>query len=169
VIYEGEPLGLPFFAAICDRRRRMSISDAAEFYAKGVEALENDQVHLARACFEKANEFYRCPASCSYLALCLAKARGQFREAIALGTEAVEKEPDNPMHYLHLGKVYVLSGNRRKGIEVLRDGLRHGTNTAIIQELELLGSRKPPLFPRLGRSHPLNRYLGMVLSKLRLR
>lgn len=147
----------------------MSKKDADEYFKKGVEALENDRIYLARECFERANEFYRCPSNCSFLAICLAKARGQFKQAIELALEAIGHEPDNTLHYLHLGKIHLLAGDREKAIEIFREGLRRGNDADIVAALDELGTRKPPVFARLHRDHPLNKYMGKLLRKMGLR
>jgi hypothetical protein len=52
---------------------------------------------------------------------------------------------------------------------MLRQGLHYGEHINIILELERLGIRKPPIFRKLARAHPLNRNLGQLLSRLGLR
>lgn len=147
----------------------MSITHAVGWHEKGVEALGADNVYLARTCFENAAKEERNPASRSYLALCQAKTRGKFDDAIALAHEAVIGEPENPVHYLNLGRIYLLAGKRQEAIEVFRKGLRQGMNDNIITELDLLGTRKPSPIPSLERNHPLNKYMGILLARLGLR
>jgi hypothetical protein len=50
-----------------------------------------------------------------------------------------------------------------------RDGLLYGKSPLIIRELEKLGWRDLPVIPSLGREHPLNRILGQLLKRLRLK
>ena len=54
-------------------------------------------------------------------------------------------------------------------IKILREGLKHEKNQQIIDELDSLGTRKPPVLFFLRRSNPLNKYLGILLRKLGLR
>jgi hypothetical protein len=49
---------------------------------------------------------------------------------------------------------------------ILRQGLQCKENSALLREITVLGERKDPIFPSLPRSHPLNKYLGLVLAKL---
>ncbi len=144
----------------------MPDSQAAEIYEKGMKALSNGHEYLALVCFEQAANLERKALYCSYLALCLAKARGQYREAIALCGEALEKDPANPVHYVNLGRIYVLAGQREKALEVLRQGLQYQRNDEILRELEMLGMRGRPVFPYLRRENPLNKYCGILLKKL---
>ena len=144
----------------------MRNSQAYEVYEKGLQALSNGHVFLALVCFEQAASLDKAPLYCSYLAFCLAKARGQYREAITLCGEALEKDPANSTHYLNFGRIYVLAGQREKALETLRAGLQHQRNDEILRELEMLGMRGQPLFPNLRRGHPLNKYCGILLKKL---
>lgn len=140
-----------------------------DLFAKGVDALQNDHIYLALSCFEQAAYLDKTPLCCSYLAYCLAKVRGQYPEAVSLCQDAVKAEPANPLHYLHLGRIYEMAGQRRKALAILRQGLRCEDTSAVLRELTLLGERKPPLFRGLSRSHPLNKYLGITLNRLGLR
>ncbi|BEH09102.1 MULTISPECIES: tetratricopeptide repeat protein [Geobacter] len=147
----------------------MTATNMTEWFAKGVEALHHDHVYLARACFEQAVTEQRSPLSSSYLALCQAKTRGTFSDAIARAREAVAADPANPALYHNLGCIYLLAGKRTEAIETFRQGLRVGGGEDIASELERLGTRRAPPIKRLPRNHPVNKYLGIVLSRLGLR
>ncbi len=141
----------------------------SELFNKGCYYLRSNNTLAALSCFEKAYGFEKSPAVKSYLGLCLALERGQLKESIALCTEALSVEPDNPVHYLNLGKVYIKADKKSEAIETLRKGLSHGDNEEIRVVLDKLGTRMKPLFPFLRRSHILNKYAGMALRALRLR
>ncbi len=139
---------------------------AEEIYEKGLHALSNGHVYLALVCFEQAANLENTPLHCSHLAFCLAKARKQYQEAIALCTQALEEEPANSVHYLNLGRIYVLAEKKEKALQAFRQGLQFAKNDEILQELEKLGTRKPPVIPSLNRGHLLNKYCGILLKKL---
>jgi tetratricopeptide (TPR) repeat protein len=151
------------------RGAQMEYLNVEEIFGKGVHALENGHIYLALACFEQAASLDRSPLHCSYLAFCLAKVRSQFSEAVALCREAVKKDPGNAMHYLHLGRIYIMAEQKKRALMVLRRGLRCENRELIFHELALIGDRKRPPIPHLERSHPLNRYLGKILGRLGLR
>jgi len=142
---------------------------AEEFVSKGLAALDNGHTHLALVCFERAFEIDRRPLVCSFLGFCIATARGEVAKGIALCREAVEKEGTNSRHYCNLGRVLLLAGQKDEAIQVFRQGLRFGRDEEIIRELNALGTRKPPVFPSLGRNHFLNKWLGIVLDRLGFR
>jgi tetratricopeptide (TPR) repeat protein len=143
--------------------------EAEQLVAKGREALDNNHENLALAYFEQAIRIEWKPLTCSSLAYCLAKVKGSYRESILLARKALELEPDDPAHYGNLGRILILSGAVEEGIRMLRQGLQYGGHIDIIRELERLGIRKPPIFKKLARSHPVNKYLGLQLSRLGLR
>ncbi|MBF0559627.1 MAG: hypothetical protein HQL08_12705 [Nitrospirae bacterium] len=140
-----------------------------ELFRKGLDALANGNTIPALASFEKALELEDNPSVYSYFALCIAKERGQVRKAIALCEEAMQKDTANTAHYLNLGKILLHAGKRDDAIMVFRGGLQYGIDPLIIDELNRLGTRKPPVIPFLKRSNPINKYLGIILNRLGLR
>jgi tetratricopeptide (TPR) repeat protein len=147
----------------------MAHEEVEKLIAKGQEALLNEHEYLAMTCFEQAIRLEWTPLACSNLAYCLAKVKGNYREAVILARKALDQEPENASHYRNLGRILLLSGDTMQGIQVLRQGMQFGEQFSIIQELEKLGIRKPPIFKKLDRSHPLNKFLGLLLSWLGLR
>ncbi|WP_442891754.1 tetratricopeptide repeat protein [Dissulfurispira sp.] len=97
------------------------------------------------------------------------KGRGQIRKAISLCEDAIKGEPENPIHYLNLGKIYLHAGDKETAIHAFRAGLKYKINQQIIDELNKLQTRKPPVIPFLERNNPINKYLGIILSRLGLR
>ncbi|MGO9014296.1 MAG: tetratricopeptide repeat protein [Dissulfurispiraceae bacterium] len=140
-----------------------------ELFNKGLEALAGGKMIPALASFEKALELEDNPAFYSYFALCIAKERGQVRKAIKLCEEALQKDRENTAHYLNLGKILLHAGNRDDAIIAFRAGLKYGTDLLIIDELNKLCIRKPPVISFLNRNNPINKYLGIILKKLGLR
>ncbi|KAF0218495.1 MAG: hypothetical protein FD174_2795 [Geobacteraceae bacterium] len=147
----------------------MSDKELADLISQGVEAVEDGDTAFGLVCLEKASMHYKAPIICSYLAYCIAKERCQFEEAISLCKEAMVEEPADSMHYLNLGRVYVVSGQKKEAIRMFRNGLLFEDNKLIREELNRIGWRDLPPIPALGREHSLNKYLGIVLKKLRLR
>jgi len=145
------------------------VNEAEKLFTKGVEAIKNGNMVSALVYFEKATQLDNNPTNRSYLAFCIARERGQFKKAISLCEEALKEEPENPVHYLNLGRVYILTGQKTDAMRILREGLTYEENREIVDELVGLGMRKPPVIPLLNRRNPLNKYLGIVLARLGLR
>ncbi len=145
------------------------MTEAEGFYDKGVEAADRGNWLAALAWFEKAVQLEDKPVYHSCLAACIAKERGQYNRAVQLCREAIEKDQDNPVHYLNLGRISLFQGRKEEAIATFREGLERGFEKRIIDELEKLGTRKKPVISFLDRNSPVNKYLGMILKKMRIR
>lgn len=147
----------------------MQSTEAQAEFRKGLEAIARGKTIPALASFEKALKLEDNPAFYSYFALCIAKERGQVKKAIALCEDALHKDGMNLAHYLNLGKILLRAGNQADAIRVFRGGLKYGKDPDIIYELSRLETRKPPLIRFLNRDNPINKYLGIILKKIRVR
>jgi tetratricopeptide (TPR) repeat protein len=146
--------------------------EAEGLFREGLEALAQGNTLSALSSFEKAISLEKTPILSSCYAFCIAQARGQVHKAISLCEEAIQEEPDNPQHYLNLGRIYLVDHNKERAIGIFREGLKHESNQQIIDELKRLGPRKSPIIPFLKRSNPINKHLGIMLrgkNKLRIR
>lgn len=147
----------------------MDNEQAREHFIKGLTALHNDHLYLAMTCFEHAAAVETCSQCHACLAYCKAATGGDLNEGIATVRNAMEQTPDAPLNYLLLGRLLMLAGNRVEALDTLRRGTHFESDGEISRELERLGVRQPPVFSSLSRSHPLNRYAGLFLSRLGLR
>jgi len=147
----------------------MHDAEAQHLYNKGVHYLSKGKSLSALSCFEHALKKKDSPSICSYYAFCIAKERGQIKKAMLLCKDAIEREPDNSVHYLNLGRIYLFTRQKAEAITIFREGLNHEANKEIIEELDTLVPRKPPVIPFFKRGNPINKYLGIILKALRLR
>jgi tetratricopeptide (TPR) repeat protein len=131
--------------------------------------LERDNVLSALGCLERALAIWDDPHWYSRLGYCVAKERGHLTRAFELCRTAIELDPKNPIHYLYLGKVHQIAANQYEALQALRQGMSLGGTPEIQQVLDTLGVRKPPAIPALSRRNPLNKYLGKILVRLRMR
>ena len=144
-------------------------AEAEDLFSKGVAAIDGGDTTFGLVCLEKIRELANTPIYYSYLAVCLAKEKEEFEEALSLLKDVHDVEPAEPVHYLNLGRVYAACGRKREAIRSLRDGLLFGNDARIKDELNRIGWRNPPIFSGLPREHFLNKYLGKLSFKLRLR
>ncbi len=145
-------------------------ADGAEKeFSLGKAALEREDTLVALTHLERALRQQNTPGWYSYLGYCIAKERGQFRKGVEFCQRSLTEEPDHPGHYYNLGRVHLASGDKVEALRVLREGMAKGGSPEIGRLLEGLGQRSPLLFPSLSRTHPLNRYLGLLLKRLGLR
>ena len=144
-------------------------ADAQELRQKGREAINRQLYFLGKCCFEQALTMEESPESSSELAFCLMKNGGNDQKALLLAEKALESEPANLRIRLNLGRVQVLAGAKEKGLETLREGLHLGGGPEFKDELVKFDVRTPPPIKALPRSHPLNRYLGLFMNRMRRR
>jgi len=145
------------------------MTESDELFAQGLEALARDDTLSALSFFERAVQKEDRPIFSSFLALCIVKERGQFQLAVTLCEKARAREPHNTVHYLNLGRIYLIAGKKNAAIWTFREGLEYEHNKEIIDELENLGTRRPPLVSSLKRNNPVNKYLGIILKRVGLR
>ncbi len=144
-------------------------ADPDELVQRGIQSLQQMNYLAALAYFERAYSLRKTPLAASYFALCIATERGKISDGVALCSEAIEQDPHDPRHYLNLAKIYLKAKRKPECLETLRKGLAQGEDPEIRSMLETVGVRKAPVFSFLPRRHFLNRYLGYVLRRLRLR
>lgn len=147
----------------------VSSIEVEEYISKGLAALDNDHFHLALVCFERAAALTENPLVSSALGLCLTAVRGDSERGVELCRKAIADEPENTSHYYYLGRVLLLSRRRDEAIKALRQGLAVSRDQRIIRELEGLGTRAPAVVSTLHRDHFLNKWLGVVLSRMGFR
>ncbi|MBD1400748.1 tetratricopeptide repeat protein [Pelovirga terrestris] len=136
---------------------------------KGKEAVEKGYIPSAQVFFSQVAEHKNSPEVRSYLAYCLAKSQGRTQVAAKTCIESIRREPDNPTHYLLLGRIHLLADDKVKAVQVLRQGANINKDQRIINEISKLGMRRAPVIKSLKRNHPLNRVLGKIFARLGLR
>jgi tetratricopeptide (TPR) repeat protein len=109
------------------------------------------------------------PRVATSLGFGVAKYTRLYSKAIAMCQSARQENPEKSLHYLNLGRIYLMAGHKRSAMATLRQGLKMERNPAIITELKELGVRKPPPLANLSREHLLNRLLGKCLAVTHLR
>ncbi len=71
-----------------------------------------------------------------------------------------------PTLYLNLGRTYLKNNQRGEAVGAFNRGLQTDPeNHDILWELKKIGVRKKPPIPFLKRNNPINKYLGILLSK----
>jgi uncharacterized protein HemY len=147
----------------------MSPNDIDDLIRKGVEAAEKGYIHSAQVFLGQAAEHRNTPELHTYLAFCAARGQGRLHSAAKVCRESIKREPHNSLHYLILGRILLMAGDKEKAIDAFRQGLKTSPNPRIITELKKLGLRKPTIIKSLARHHPLNRVLGKMFSTIGVR
>jgi len=131
--------------------------------------LDRDNVLAALGCLERALAIWDDPLWHSRLGFCIAKERGHLSRAFELCRSAIAHDPRNPVHYLYLGKVHLIAGKQYEALLTLRQGMTLGSLPDIEKTLAAIGTRKPPVIAFLSRDNRLNKYLGIIMTRLGLR
>ena len=132
----------------------------------------------AIALLEHASEFYPDnPFLLSYYGYLEAIVNKNNKKAIQMCLEALRRlkgdTPEGleifyPVLYLNLGKTYLAAGYKKAAINAFYKGLsRDQENEGLLEEIKKIGTRRKPVVGFLPRSHPVNRYLGMLRHKLK--
>lgn len=144
----------------------MAETDARKEFDNGLALFKAGNFLRALGHFEKAMAAHPTSLCASNYAYCVAKERGHVKKGIALCREALEKEPGTPVHYLNLARIHLLGHNMHDAITVLREGMQHAPDQEIHDLLDRTSVRKPPVVSSLPRDNFINKYLGLLLSKL---
>jgi Tfp pilus assembly protein PilF len=142
---------------------------AQKEFDRAQQELDQNNVLAALACLERALSIWDDPLWHSRFAFCIAKQRGHLTKAFELCRSAIEHDPDNPLHYLYLGKVHLVAGNTFEALQSFRQGMIHGGSPELERMLESIGTRKPPVISFLSRDNLLNKYLGIIFGRFGLR
>lgn len=143
--------------------------DGEQEFSRGTAALSDGNTLAALVHFEKAVQAASQPRYLSYLGYCAALQRGQVQKGIGLCRQSMAEEPGIADHYLNLGRILLVAGNKVEALEVLREGMTVAPHPEISALLESIGNRKPPVIGFLGRDNLINKYLGLLLARLGLR
>ncbi len=97
----------------------------------------------------------------SFYGLCVAMVRRRYGEAVQYCKVSLKSNSFEPDHRYNLALIYLERDDRRRAVEILKEGLelnpRHG---AINRTFREIGRRRPPSIPFLHRDNPLNVWLG---------
>jgi tetratricopeptide (TPR) repeat protein len=113
----------------------------------------------------------------SYKGYLTAMVEGKPDEGVKICKDAIDKLESSvpfgsdffyPLFYLNLGKAYLEANKKRDAVTAFEKGLQNDPeNHDLLWELRKLGVRKQAPLTFLPRSNPINKYIGMILHKLR--
>ena len=153
----------------------MKKSEAETHFQRGLNLMKTSNYRKASECFDEAirtnrsQDFFQKKAKyLSYYGLCLALGEDKVDEGLSFCKKAIRENFFQPDFYLNLGKVYLKKGSRGKAFMAFRKGLQFDNgNKQIISELKQLDIGRQPFFFFLFRNHPFNKYMGILLARLR--
>lgn len=132
-------------------------------------------LHAYSLATEAVSKYPENPILLSYYGHLQAVAIAKYRTGIETCKRAIALAGKNGLFgeerlyavlYLNLGRTYLASGMKQDAVVAFRKGLKFNShNTELLEELRGLGTRKDTPVAFLGRSNPINKYLGKVLHK----
>jgi tetratricopeptide (TPR) repeat protein len=73
-----------------------------------------------------------------------------------------------PAFYLNLGRAFLADNNKPEAMKAFSEGLKTDPeNSDLRWELKKMGTRRRPPVPFLKRNNPINKYIGMIVRKLK--
>ncbi len=153
----------------------MSSLSAENYFKKGLSSLVEKSFVDASESFRRALELDRERNKrqpdmryLSYYGYSLAKGKLSSSTAIQACKTAVSRQKKDPVLYLNLGRVYVLTGKRSLAAEAFERALRLAPEDKTIRaELAAVDRRAKPVIPGLSRDHALNIWLGRLRANMR--
>jgi tetratricopeptide (TPR) repeat protein len=125
---------------------------------------------------EALKRFPGDPFLLSYYGCLVAVAENNPKEGIRICNEALAgfkasmsfgSEFFYPVFYLNLGRAYLKDNDKVEAVRAFHEGLGHDPeNHDLLWELTKLGKRKRPPVPFLERGNPINKYIGILISKV---
>ncbi len=131
--------------------------------------------HAHNLATEAVSKYPENPLILSYYGYLQAVAIAKYRTGIEVCKRAITLAGEQGLFgeeglyavlYLNLGKTYLAAGMKQDAVDSFRKGLKFNSHNAeLLKELRGMGTRKQAPVAFLGRSNPINKYLGKVLSR----
>ena len=137
-------------------------------FREGIKLLKNEYPQKALVRFKRAFESDKHNAYyISFLGLAMARAQRKWDQASDLCETAVQLNPKEIQFHLNLGEVYALAGRREKALDQFESALQlFGNDARLVEARSKVETRRAPVLPFFGRSHPLNRELGKLRHRI---
>lgn len=98
----------------------MKDQEFQELLGRGITAADQGNTLVALLHLEDAARYGSTPTLSSYLGYCLARERHQFKKGLGLCLEALKQEPEQLVHHLNLGRIYLAAGDKVLAIKTFR-------------------------------------------------
>ncbi|MEK7789204.1 MAG: hypothetical protein AAB283_04740 [Planctomycetota bacterium] len=128
---------------------------------------------------EAVEEYHEDPLIVSYYGCLTAVVDKKYTKGINICKKAMERldlafppitKSAHATLYLNLGRAYVAGGEKKAALAAFNNGLKvDGANHDLLWEIKKLGTRKKSPLPFLSRGNPINKYIGLLLAKLKNR
>lgn len=139
-----------------------------ELIRRGDEAWARDDRAAAHEAYRAAQRMDgNDPQVLSRLGLTLTLVARDEYKGVAFCEEAVRRGAGDADALHRLAQVYEATFQKERAVRAVREGLAVDRNhEGLISMIQRLGVRRPPVLSFLPRSHPLNKYLGLLRHRI---
>ncbi|MEE9542558.1 MAG: hypothetical protein V3V95_02100 [Thermodesulfobacteriota bacterium] len=142
-------------------------NEDADSQRQSIEFTKEGRYEEALELLDQNDAYKTHPVSMGCYALCKAAIEFDIKGSEKLCRKALRLERDNPVIYLCMGRIYLLSGDKGLAYKVFKYGLKYSRqNRELKDELLHFGKRRALLFPSHARDHLLNKASGIVSKVL---
>ncbi len=125
---------------------------------------------MSAAAWRMVNEIPGAPPDAaivgSWYGLMLGTVEGRIGEGMVLCRDAVRKMFWEPRAHENLARLEIAAGLRKQAIQTLARGLSLAPDDREMKSLRAsLGTRRRPTVGFLDRSHPINRWVGLLTTR----
>lgn len=141
-----------------EKERELVFESAMEDYRAGLHGL------ASRTLRQLVEDGTSNPLHLSYCGLLGAMIDGDTESHLDLCERAIAIDGARSSElYLNFARVLTMSGRKREAIDCLAQGRKvHRDDARLRRELQHLVPRARPIFRRLSRDNPLNKYMGIA-------
>lgn len=135
-----------------------------EALAEGNAAYDRGDLAAAHAFYRQAQQIDgNDPRVLSCLGMTLVVFARDEQKGVAFCEEALRRGGESAEYLWRLAVVYQATYQRERAVRALRRGLElEPYHRGMVGMLQAVGIRRPPVFPFLKRSNPINKYLGIL-------
>lgn len=150
-------------------QRHHPATDLDDLLGRGDDAWSNGDRQGAHDLYRAAQQIDgNDPRVLSRLGMTLTIVARDEYKGVAFCEEALRRGCDDADSLWRLALVYQATFQRERAVRAVRRGLQiDGNHPGLIDLIVALGVRSPPVLSFLKRSHPLNKYLGLLRHRLR--
>jgi tetratricopeptide (TPR) repeat protein len=138
--------------------------EAAAPFEEGMARYRRGEAVEAHALFQRAHR--RAPADArimSWYGLTLVLVEKNSNLGVNYCDQALRLAGPEPELFLNQARAHLALGQRERAMKAIARGLSAAPlEPALLAAKETMGYRRRPVFPCLGRSNPLNRWLGKL-------
>lgn len=146
----------------------LTITNTSDDIVKGVQMVDEGKLDLALRHFTSLQARHgQNPIFASFLGMLGALRDNQPFQGLEVCKKAVAQDPDEPLCYLNLARIYMAMNDRYHAVKAIHKGLRSRNKSRdhLYAFYKSIGIRRQPPIKFLHRDNPVNKVLGKLTFK----